>query len=441
MSKTISHLIINSPYEEPAFHWHYDRETRTFSTADGRRPAGYVRATAESKAFDDPGVFVELPLVNQIRPRIKEWRRAGYPGVSGITRRLLEHWQDPTEREGRRFFFCQLETAETMIWLTEASAAERQGIEIPSDGGPFQRVCAKMATGTGKTIVMAMLISWHVLNKVTYPQDRRFAKHVFIAAPGLTVRNRLQVLIPDHDGNYYDQFNVVPAGLREKLRQGKVLIRNWHALNWESDEQLAKKKTVDKRGAKSDEAYVREVLDELANTRNLLVINDEAHHAWRVPAGGTIKGLDKAEVDEATKWIGGLDRIHRARGILTCYDLSATPFVPTGKQSSEEALFGWIVSDFGLNDAIEEGKPDVGKLTEIDLAELARKFRMQKIVFETARDIFEQMQPTWRGGRDDLLGQVIRLVERFVQSDRITIHPTGYADVKDILKKHGAIES
>lgn len=91
----IDHLILNSPYAEPAFHWHYDRETRTFSTADGRRPAGYVRATADSKAFDDPGIFVPLPLVNQIRPRVKARRTEGYPGVSGITRRLLEHWRDP----------------------------------------------------------------------------------------------------------------------------------------------------------------------------------------------------------------------------------------------------------------------------------------------------------------------------------------------------------
>src|SRR5262245_27117333 len=114
----IDHLILNSPYQEPAFHWHYDRETRTFSTADGRRPAGYVRPTADSQASDAPGISVPLPLVNQIRPRVKAWRMAGYSGVSGITRRLLEHWQDPEQREDKRFFSCQLEAVETMIWLT-----------------------------------------------------------------------------------------------------------------------------------------------------------------------------------------------------------------------------------------------------------------------------------------------------------------------------------
>ena len=147
----------------------------------------------------------------------------------------------------------------------------------------------------------------------------------------------------------------MPPALREQLRQGKVIVRNWHALNWETDEKIRKKKGVDKRGAKTDEAYVRDVLGEMAAGRNIVVINDEAHHAWRVPAESKVKGIKKEDIEEATKWIGGLDRIHKARGILTCFDFSATPFAPSGKQSYEEALFGWIVSDFGLNDAIEAG--------------------------------------------------------------------------------------
>ena len=117
----------------------------------------------------------------------------------------------------------------------------------------------------------------------------------------------------------------------EKLRQGRILVHNWHVLNWETEEQIAKKKSVDKRGAKSDEAYVREVLGEMANARDILVINDEAHHAWRVPAESKVQGVSKSEVEEATKWIGGLDRIHRARGILRCHDFTATPFVPSGQ--------------------------------------------------------------------------------------------------------------
>ena len=357
--KQIDRLIINSPYEEPTRHWRYDRETRLFDLAEGRRPAGYVVASGDSKAFDDPGIFVEIPLVNKIRPRVMAWREANYPGVSSITKRLLEYWRDPEEFEARRFFFCQLEAIETVIWLTEAPASERVGIDIPSDGGDWLRRCCKMATGSGKTVVMAMLIAWHVLNKVTYPQEARFSKNVFVIAPGLTVKSRLSVLEPASEGNYYEEFRVVPSALLDKLRQGRVLIRNWHALSWDSEEQIKKRRSVDKRGVKSDEAYTREVLGEMANARNLLVINDEAHHAWRVnweAEGKYMRQRDlKDSANEATVWVGGLDRLNRSRGILTCYDFSATPFTPSGKKSSEEALFGWIVSDFGLNDAIESG--------------------------------------------------------------------------------------
>jgi type III restriction enzyme len=262
---------------------------------------------------------------------------------------------NPEEFEMRRFFFCQIEAAETLIWLTEGPAAEKVGIDVPSDGGEFRRLCAKMATGSGKTIVMAMVIAWHILNKVTYPQDVRFAKNVLVIAPGLTVKSRLAVLETSHPANYYEAFRVVPQALIEKVHQGNVLIHNWHMLNWESEEKIAKKHSVDKRGPKSNEAYVRDVLGKMANARNILVVNDEAHHAWRVPAESKVKGVTKDEIEKATKWVGGLDRINQACGILAAYDFSATPFAPSGKKSSEETLFGWIVSDFGLNDAIEAG--------------------------------------------------------------------------------------
>lgn len=356
---TIDRLIINSPYEEPKHHWRYDRETQLFDLVEGRRPAGYVVASPDSRGFDDPGIFVEIPLVNQIRPRVKRWRKAGYPGVTSITKRLLEHWSDPENYDRRRFFFCQLEAIETLIWLTEAAPSEHTGIVIPSDGGEFIRQCCKMATGSGKTIVMAMVIAWQVLNKVASPQDGRFSKNVLVIAPGLTVKKRLEVLCLAAEGNYYEAFDIVPSALLDKLRQGKVLVRNWHALAWDSEEQIKKRKSVDKRGVKSDEAYTREVLGEMATANNILVINDEAHHAWRVnweAEGKYLRQRDlKDSAAEATVWIGGLDRLHRSRGILKCYDFSATPFTPSGKKSTEESLFGWIVSDFGLNDAIESG--------------------------------------------------------------------------------------
>src|SRR5215207_980789 len=208
-----------------------------------------------------------------------------------------------------------------------------------------------MATGSGKTIVMSMIIAWQVINKVTYPQDTRFSKNVFVVAPGLTVKSRLQVLIPAGPGNYYDEFNVVPSGLFDKLRQGKVMVRNWHVLMPLDPDDGPK---VVKKGHESDEAFVRRVLEEMASTRNIVVINDEAHHAWREAPKTVVKDLSKEQREE-TQWIKGLDRIHKARGILSCFDLSATPFAPTGKRSTEETLFGWIVSDFNLNDAIESG--------------------------------------------------------------------------------------
>ena len=376
---TIDQLIISSPYEEPIEHWKYDRETRRFTREPGRRPAGYLRASEASKSFDDPGEWVELPLVNQIRPRVKMWREADYPGATGITNRLLQHWRDLEQRDlSRRFFFCQLEAIETLMWLTEGPESDRVGIKVPSDGGEFTRLCAKMATGSGKTILMAMLIAWQVINKATYPQDKRFSKNILVIAPGLTVRNRLEVLVPGSAGNYFTEFQIIPPGLEDKLRQGqtcRVLVRNWHKLDWESEEQLSKRRSVDKRGALSDEAYVREVLGEMQAAENLLVINDEAHHAWRVPPKVKVAGFSKDELKEATKWVGGLDRIHRARGILMCYDLTATPFAPTGRKSGEETLFGWIVSDFGLNDAIESGLVKTPRVVVRDDGELNSKYK------------------------------------------------------------------
>jgi type III restriction enzyme len=146
-------------------------------------------------------------------------------------------------------------------------------------------------------------------------------------------------------------------------------------LNWETEEQLSRKKSVDKRGAKSDEAYIREVLEEMASARNIVVINDEAHHAWRTPAESKVKGLKKEDIEEATKWIGGLDRIHRSRGILSCYDFSATPFAPSGKEVYEEALFPWIVSDFGLNDAIESGLVKTPRVVIRDDGRLSKDYK------------------------------------------------------------------
>ena len=348
-----SSLIINSPYEYPSKHWKFAEEGQSHELIKERRPAGYIVADPQAKPYQDKGIFVELPLVNKIRQRVDKWRDDGYPGITGITKALLEHWKDNEQRE-YPLFFCQIEAIETLIWLIETHESEKTGIDIPSDSGEFRRLCSKLATGTGKTVVMAMLIAWQAINRATYPRDGRFSTNIFIVAPNLTVKERLAVLIPSDPKNYYAEFNIIPLSLIGKLAQAKVLIRNWHALQWETEEKIEKRKSVDKRGVKSDVAYTRDVLGDMANAHDLIVINDEAHHAWRV-ANSKVKGVKKEEIDEATKWIGGLDRIHKTRDILNCFDFSATPFTPSGNRTSEEALFQWIVSDFGLNDAIEAG--------------------------------------------------------------------------------------
>ena len=355
----IDQLIINSPLEEPKKYWEFERTKGKHFIKEGRRLAGYVIAS-QSKKYQEVGDFIEIPLVNKIRPRVKKWRNSGYPGVTGVTKRLLEFW-NTKEADGRiyEFFFCQKEAIETLIWLKEAHPSEKVGIDIPKDEETFERLCTKMATGTGKTYVMAMTIAWQILNKVYNPTDARFSKYVFIVAPNLTVKSRLSVLDFNKSNNYYEEKKIVPHDLLYNLRQGKICIENWHILMWDNEEVIQKRKSVDKRGVKSDEAYIRDVLGDMAKvTTPILVINDEAHHAWRSRSEEKQRGLNKEEEKRATCWVKGLDRIHRTKRILSCFDFSATPFAPTGtkgKSSYEEDMFSWIVSDFGLMDAIESG--------------------------------------------------------------------------------------
>lgn len=351
MANKIDKLIINSPYEEPGKHWFYDRETQSFELVEGRRPAGYVIATPNSQSFDDPGVFKEIELANRIRDRVARWKSDNRPGLTGISRRLFEHWTS-TER-GQKFFFCQIEAIETLLFLNEAPDSYKVGINIPSDGGQFPRWCSKMATGTGKTVVMAMLVAINIINKVIYRKDTKYSKDILIVTPGLTVKSRLAVLAPSNPKNYYDEFDIVPADLKTKLYEGKIKIVNWHMLMPEKELQ----RSVVKIGPETDEAFTRRVLEDMSSAHNILVLNDEAHHAWRLKPGESEKDYVKHDIagENATRWMEGLDRIHKTRKIIRCHDLSATPFRPMGKKSEEELLFGWIVSDFGLNDAIESG--------------------------------------------------------------------------------------
>lgn len=343
-------LILNSPYAAPTHHW-MPGAGGALVEATGRRPASYeIFDIRNNTRRSEP-----LDRVNEIRGRVDAWRTAGYPGATAVSRRLLEHWHDRTARV-HPFYFCQLEAVETLIWWVEGAPEFRQGVFLPGDGGPWERVCSKMATGTGKTLVMGMIVVWQAANALTYPQRKDFSPAIFVVAPGLTVKERLRVLYPGEPGNVYDEFSLCPSeALRQQVNRADILVDNWHALM-----PLAPpERSVVKKGKESDAAFARRVLGKLAMQRNLLVINDEAHHAWRVPADVKLSRRAAADagidLDEATRWIEGLDRIHATRGILRCFDLSATPFAPTGKANAEAGLFGWIVSDFGLNDAIEAG--------------------------------------------------------------------------------------
>ncbi len=344
-------LIINSPYLRPIQHWEQARDG-TLTIIPERRPAGYEIFDVRSNTRRTES----LDQVNEIRGRVDAWRAAGYPGITSVTRSLLEHWHDASARQ-HPFYFCQLEAIETLIWWVEAAPEFKQGIFIQGDGGAWERLCNKMATGSGKTAVMAMIITWQVLNALTYPKrNKDFSRAIFIVAPGLTVKERLQVLLPGGTENYYDAFGLCPSeALRQKLNQMEVLIENWHSLMPLKEQD----RSVVKKGRESDEAFTKRVLGKLAACRDLIIINDEAHHAYRKPAELKISKKDAEalglDLDEATRWIEGLDRIHKTRRVQRCFDLSATPFAPTGKTNTEAGLFDWIVSDFGLNDAIEGG--------------------------------------------------------------------------------------
>uniref|UniRef100_UPI0035662DF7 DEAD/DEAH box helicase n=1 Tax=Halomonas sp. TaxID=1486246 RepID=UPI0035662DF7 len=360
---TANSLIINSPYDRPSAYWEQDGAGKAMTLRQGRRPAAYeIFDTRNNTRRSEP-----LALVNRIRQRVDEWREAGYPGVTSVSRQLLHHWHERGEwdSDGLRweggprqypFYFCQLEAIETLIWWLEAQESFRQGIFLPGDGGPWERICNKMATGSGKTSVMALIITWQTLNAIQYPNDRRYSRAVLVVTPGLTVKSRLQVLYPGNEQNVYDEFRLCPnESMRQQLNRVELVVENWHTL-MPLKEQT---RSVVKKGKESDEAFTRRVLGKLADQKDLIVINDEAHHAYRQRAEMKVSKKEAEalgiDLEEATRWIEGLDRIHKTRRIRRCFDLSATPFAPTGKSNTDAGLFEWVVSDFGLNDAIEAG--------------------------------------------------------------------------------------
>ncbi len=379
----IENPILNTPYVAPERHFRFDDEGITDHVVEGRRPSSYFIPIPKAKRKGGQLVFDEWTgdrieenrLINQIRDRVARWRELGWPAVTPTTRSLLEYWTD-AERE-RPLFFCQVEALETAIYLTEAAKKlgdpwiENELRTFAEDANPgLFRVAHKMATGTGKTVVMAMLIAWHTLNKTANPKDGRFGDAFLIVAPGITIRDRLRVLLPADPENYYRQRDIVPADRLGDLGRAKILITNFHAFQLR-EKVKAPKLTKELAGQRpgvfteTPEEMVRRVTRELGTKRNIVVINDEAHHCYRRRVGADDTGLDalsgedKREAakrdEEALVWVTGLQAVAAKTGVRVVYDLSATPFYLRGSGWPEGTLFQWVVSDFSLIDAIEAG--------------------------------------------------------------------------------------
>jgi len=312
------------------------------------------------------------------------WRQDGYLGTTKTTARLLEYWQQP-DRE-KKLFFCQIEALETAIYITEV--AKKSGdawienfIRERNEGANpgLYRIALKMATGTGKTVVMAMLIAWQTLNKLASPKDAKFTDTFLVVTPGITIRDRLRVLLPNLPDNYYRRWDLIPPDLQTELLKAKILITNFHAFLHREKVAAGKlTKIILAQGeispfTETPDEMVRRVCRELGTKKNIIVINDEAHHCYRRKPDGLEERLTGDERKEAQKreeaariWISGLEAVQTKLGIKVVYDLSATPFFLRGSGYSEGTLFPWVVSDFSLIDAIESGIVKVPRVPVAD---------------------------------------------------------------------------
>ncbi len=394
---TIPNPILNTPYEEPDRHFRFGEDGITDEIVESRRTSAYFIPIAPTKKKGKKQLQLEKTqwtsdrveenaFINRVRARVARFRQGDYPGVTPTTRRLLEHWND-TGREPR-LFFCQREALETAIYLAEAARREgdawienelREANEGANPG--LYRLALKMATGSGKTLIMAMLIAWQALNKIANPQDKRFSDAFLVVAPGITVRDRLRVLLPGDAENYYGgRWNLVPPELRGQLHRAKIEIVNFHRfIRRDTGDAARLTKAILTRGSEESpfletpDQMVRRVLRDLGGKKNIVVLNDEAHHCYRPKESAKKEKLTRDERAEATRegkkahvWISGLEAIQKKIGIRAIYDLSATPFFLKGSGYSEGTLFPWVVSDFSLIDAIEAGLVKVPRVPVAD---------------------------------------------------------------------------
>ena len=499
--KQIENPVINGPYDEPTRHFRFDDDGITDEIIAERRPSGYfvpVPAARNSAGaveqatlglFDEDRERIELNrFVNDVREHVARWRSLGYPSITATTRHLLAYWQAP-DRE-RRLFFCQIEALETAIFLREAPPALRPSwidnrldeTNAAANSG-LPRVAHKMATGTGKTVVAAMLIAWHTLNKAANPRDRRFADAFLVVCPGITIRDRLRVLLPSDPSNYYRAMDLVPPDRRGDLGRARIAITNFHALR--PKEKLATTKTTKSilggTSGPSDaftetpEQMVRRVCRDLgANKRNIVVINDEAHHCYHrrrhsfeasaqangasdphdeaaapdgQPSAGRGSGepakLTAAERKEAEArdndarmWITGVEAVQAKLGIRATYDLSATPFYLKGSGWAEGTLFPWVVSDFSLIDAIESGLVKIPRVpVDDDTASVVPTYRhlwphiadgLPKRRRHTADDDIEAlMPPTLQSALESLYSNYREAFEQWEAQQRARLSGPG----------------
>ncbi|MCY4264772.1 MAG: DEAD/DEAH box helicase family protein [Gammaproteobacteria bacterium] len=403
--------ILNSPYEYPSRHWELDASGQpTQQIIESRRPADFITpipkprkrkgSVDQSQLLFDEGKglstdkqqYDHTAIINGVRQLVDKWRALPNSKdwrVTPETARLLQHWRNHNFSNIRPFF-CQVEAVETAIWLTEVapnSGNVAKGYlehleNANNDANPeIIRLALKLATGAGKTTVMAMLIAWQTINAVRKPQSKRFTRGFLIVAPGLTIRDRLRVLQPNDPDSYYMSRELIPSDMLPDLDRAKIVITNYHAFKLRERMDLSKGGRSLLQG-RSDAVNTQEtegqmlqrVMPGLMGMKNIMVLNDEAHHCYREKADheaeGDLKGDDRKEAEKnneaARLWITGIEAVNRKLGMTHVIDLSATPFFLRGSGYAEGTLFPWTMSDFSLMDAIECG---IVKLPRVPVAD------------------------------------------------------------------------
>lgn len=383
--------ILNSPYKPPSRHWELDANGQPTNVIVSRRRTselvspipkprkvrGKLVEQGELLADEDGQEYNPTEIINGVRSAVESWRDLPESqwNVTPTTVRLLRHWRTH-EFANQTPFYCQLEAVETVIWLTEvAPKSSSQGKRFwahlesanAASNPELLRMALKLATGAGKTTVMAMLIAWHTLNAVRQPGSNRFSKGFLVIAPGITIKDRLQVLQPHDPNSYYKSRELVPEDMLGDLGQAKIVITNFHSFKKKDEVSLNKVQQAalaTHAKPETDGAMLRRVANALTGMKNIVVLNDEAHHCYRErpltpDEEKALKGEEKAEAKEnneaARLWISGIEAVKRNMGVSMVYDLSATPFFLKGSGYREGSLFGWVMSDFSLMDAIESG--------------------------------------------------------------------------------------